>query len=447
MKYFSIILSFALLIVLTAISTAQTQWTKYSVNPVMGPGPTGSWDDQNVGMPCVILVADTFHMWYDGNWDDAGIVGNGGIGHATSVDGVTWEKDTLNPVLLPTAGSWDSELVSQATVIFDSTNALFHMWYAGAGPNPSDPTYIGHATSTDGGNWIKDDTHNPVLSPGSSGEWDDWGPYASCVILIDTTYYMWYDALEINTNYWSIGCATSADGILWTKYDDPTTTNPPYAESDPVLNRGISTEWDYPDVRAENVIFDGIKFHMFYTGGSWLPYEIGYAYSLNGINWTKDTLNNPVLQKGPASSWDDHAVFNSSVLLSSNNDSLKMWYAGVASNGLMTSKIGYATAPADCVVSIRLLNKNLPNGYVLHQNYPNPFNPTTNIEFSIPKSEFVTLKVFNVLGEEVATLVSERLTSGTYKYDWDASSLASGVYLYRIQAGAFQQIKKMILIK
>lgn len=85
--------------------------------------------------------------------------------------------------------------------------------------------------------------------------------------------------------------------------------------------------------------------------------------------------------------------------------------------------------------------------YLLSQNYPNPFNPTTNIEFSIPKSEFVTLNVYNILGEEVATMVSERLTAGQYKYDWDASSLASGVYLYRIQAGEYVDAKKMILLR
>jgi hypothetical protein len=95
-----------------------------------------------------------------------------------------------------------------------------------------------------------------------------------------------------------------------------------------------------------------------------------------------------------------------------------------------------------------------PKEYSLRQNYPNPFNPTTNIEFSIPKSEFVTLKIYNILGEEVATLVSERLTAGSYKYDWparssggDASSLSSGVYFYKIKAGAFQQINKMILLR
>ena len=89
----------------------------------------------------------------------------------------------------------------------------------------------------------------------------------------------------------------------------------------------------------------------------------------------------------------------------------------------------------------------LPGKIELIQNYPNPFNPTTNIEFSIPKSEFVTLKVYNILGEEVATLASERLAAGKYKYDWDASRLASGVYLYRIQADDFVESKKMVLLR
>jgi len=85
--------------------------------------------------------------------------------------------------------------------------------------------------------------------------------------------------------------------------------------------------------------------------------------------------------------------------------------------------------------------------FVLYPAYPNPFNPTTNIEFSIPKSGFVTLKVYNILGEEVATLVSKKLTAGKYKYDWDAGRLASGVYLYRIQSGDYFDVKKMILLR
>jgi hypothetical protein len=91
--------------------------------------------------------------------------------------------------------------------------------------------------------------------------------------------------------------------------------------------------------------------------------------------------------------------------------------------------------------------RSIPLRYDLKQNYPNPFNPETYIQFLIPNSEFVTLKIYNVLGEEVATLVSRKLTAGKYQYEWDASSLASGVYLYRIQAGDYVESRKMILMR
>ena len=80
---------------------------------------------------------------------------------------------------------------------------------------------------------------------------------------------------------------------------------------------------------------------------------------------------------------------------------------------------------------------NVPPSFELQQNYPNPFNPITTIEFDLPKSSDVTLKVYNILGEEVATLVSDKLYAGSYLYEWDASKLASGVYLYRLRAGEY----------
>ncbi len=88
-----------------------------------------------------------------------------------------------------------------------------------------------------------------------------------------------------------------------------------------------------------------------------------------------------------------------------------------------------------------------PVTYSLSQNYPNPFNPSTNIKFSIEKSGFVTLKVYNILGQEVATLLNKELTVGSYTYTFDASKLSSGIYLYSVQSGNFTQTKKMILMK
>ncbi len=92
-------------------------------------------------------------------------------------------------------------------------------------------------------------------------------------------------------------------------------------------------------------------------------------------------------------------------------------------------------------------NLTFPEEFKLNQNYPNPFNPSTTIEFALPKSAFVALKVYNLLGEEVATLVAEHRSAGIYKIDWDAKNLASGMYLYRLEAGDFVQTKKLIVMR
>jgi len=89
----------------------------------------------------------------------------------------------------------------------------------------------------------------------------------------------------------------------------------------------------------------------------------------------------------------------------------------------------------------------IPNQVQLYQNYPNPFNPKTTIEFSLPHTEFVTLKIYNILGEELATLVSEKLAAGGYKYEWDASDMVSGVCFYKLEAGQSIQVRKMLLVR
>ncbi len=89
----------------------------------------------------------------------------------------------------------------------------------------------------------------------------------------------------------------------------------------------------------------------------------------------------------------------------------------------------------------------IPRAFALSQNFPNPFNPSTTIEFALPKSSFVTLKIFDLLGNEVATLVAEKLPAGKHQRVWEAKGLASGVYLYRLEAGEFVQTRKLILLR
>jgi len=88
-----------------------------------------------------------------------------------------------------------------------------------------------------------------------------------------------------------------------------------------------------------------------------------------------------------------------------------------------------------------------PIKFELYQNYPNPFNPSTTIQFDIPKASFLTLKVYNVLGQEVATLVNEKREAGRYEVGFNASTLSSSVYFYRLVAGDFIAVKKFMLLK
>jgi len=90
----------------------------------------------------------------------------------------------------------------------------------------------------------------------------------------------------------------------------------------------------------------------------------------------------------------------------------------------------------------------LTNGYVLYNNYPNPFNPSTTIAFELPTTGKVTLKIFNILGEEISTLVSDRLSAGSYSYEWSRpDGIPSGVYFYRLEAAGYVRTRKMVLMR
>jgi len=94
-----------------------------------------------------------------------------------------------------------------------------------------------------------------------------------------------------------------------------------------------------------------------------------------------------------------------------------------------------------------LIGQNENVSYSLFQNYPNPFNPSTKINFNVSKSVFVTIKVYDLLGREVTTLVNENKPAGDYSIQFDGSKLVSGIYFYRMQAGDFVQSKKLVLLK
>ncbi len=119
-----------------------------------------------------------------------------------------------------------------------------------------------------------------------------------------------------------------------------------------------------------------------------------------------------------------------------------------ADNGLPLGDLNwYPDKKQEWITGVEEINSNIPSKFTVKQNYPNPFNPTTNIEFSIPLKSKVSLKVFNVLGQEVAQLVNKELAAGNYNVNFDASNLTSGIYFYTLSSSNFTQTKKMILLQ
>ncbi len=119
---------------------------------------------------------------------------------------------------------------------------------------------------------------------------------------------------------------------------------------------------------------------------------------------------------------------------------------GDFSTPLWSGRACFVIGPVGTGVNV-IPGDGLPKEFALMQNYPNPFNPATQINFELPVKSEVSLKIYNLLGQEVATLVNEEKAAGRYSADWNASALASGVYFYKLEAGSFVQTKKMILMK
>lgn len=178
---------------------------------LLAAGGAGTYDELGSADPTVIYDGPgDWKMWFDakngiGIWDQ--------LGYATSVDGTTWANQG-GVIARGSAGSWDDGFIHHPTVI--KYNGVYYMYYTG-GKNDTSGYCIGLATSTDGVNWTKNLT-NPVLSPGASGQWDDYNVRPSCPILIGNIWYMWYWGFgNADPSDHAMGLASSRDLINWTK--------------------------------------------------------------------------------------------------------------------------------------------------------------------------------------------------------------------------------------
>jgi predicted GH43/DUF377 family glycosyl hydrolase len=277
----------------------------HEANPVLQRSNNPEWDNQFIDPGGMVQHDGMFHMFFNGiNGFPAPV----GVGYATSPDGYSWTRQVSEPVLSANAlrdtnfpGS--NLFVTSALVELDETWILY-FYTLGAG-GFTGPGEIGRATApAPTGPWTIDP--DPMLNPGPSGTWDDVQVSGPNVLKTVNGYIMYYDALGTGSTS-MIGMATSSDGVLWQKYDDPATADPAFAESDPVL-RVSDDGWDSKRVIDPNVIETPDGFEMIYLAtsgsGKFAPGEFafGAATSPDGIEWTKSDLN-PVLSNKDHSQW------------------------------------------------------------------------------------------------------------------------------------------------
>lgn len=191
----------------------------------------------------------------------------------------------------------------------------------------------------------------------------------------------------------------------------------------------------------------GVYEEMKGIGGTspWNPAAPVFLENQTGLLHSKYMLidadlmtSNPIVQTG-SFNYSNNATFD-------NDENVMIIYDSLMANQYYQDFVKRYT-DAGGTIGISHIENSVTENYFMKQNYPNPFNPTTTIEFGIPKQEFVSLKVYDMLGREVSTLVSQNLNQGVYKYTFQTSGLSSGMYFYVLNSGTFKQTKQMVLIK
>ncbi len=186
-------------------------------------------------------------------------------------------------------------------------------------------------------------------------------------------------------------------------------------------------EWtvDVPSSGSYNLIFR-------YANDSWpRPLELK----------VNETIKEASLKFPATGAWTNWEEVSSTQSLNAGENIIRLTAIGLSGSNIDELRVD------EGINSLNESTNIIPNMFVLHQNYPNPFNPTTKIKYSIPVGSFVSIKVFDLLGREIITLVNEKKQQGTYQVEFDGKNLSNGIYYYRIITGDFTETKKFILMK
>jgi len=263
-----------------ATSTDGKNWTKYSGNPILEVGPSGSYDDKYAHKACVVYKDGVYYLFYSAQQE--GGPRTIALATATNPEG-PYTKYENNPILTPTE-SWEGDFLDCPCVMYDEEEGIWKMWYSAGETDPSskEPKYWCYATSTDGKNWTKY-SENPIASPPNDGSWQSKGLGGCCVLKINGKYYNYHNGFDDN-NVSRIGYATSSDGISWDLE----------ASKGVILDLGPSGSWDDYQVYRPNVIIIGNEKKLYYNASDGsterigLASFVGYEQKLDSEKWVVD---------------------------------------------------------------------------------------------------------------------------------------------------------------
>ncbi len=300
-----------------AIATPSFRWgelERHSANPVLRAVPN-SWEAIWFVVDSVIEAGGEYRMYYS-----AAVASDkktSKLGLATSRDGVTWERHKANPIW---QNAWHNFLRDVRVRQFGPED--FWIYYSDG------DRHLDLARSTDGIHWTNY-AHNPILKP--SQAWEDLVMQPS-VLKTGDTWRMWYSTYGRKPRV--TGCATSTDGIHWNKH-----------AANPVLPLGSPGEWDDYSAFQPAVFEQDGCFHMIYTGSckaNETGYRLGYAWSKNGLSWTKSPQN-PIVAPGAKGAWDGGKI-SCPTLLRTGPRTFNIYYSGARTPTATYEGIGLVRA-------------------------------------------------------------------------------------------------------
>ncbi len=413
----------------------------YNMKDLGSPVPSGTWTEQTSGVTSVLYsvspVSDNV-CW---------VSGASGVVLRTTNKGVTWTSvgGTI-PTSLPLycISAWDA---NNAIVTGTTSGGVMSLY---ATTNGGTTWTLGSTHAGFGDDlWMTSATNGYYIGDPISGNWDmmattnagiNWSAWATVPTTNTSGTYnnaacffgsqVWFESVGLSAIHYS-----SNMGLNWSTQTIPLSeiTAIAFVSSTRGLAGGSSTS---PGLLSTTN-----------AGVNWTAITNPYATSsLSGIVGASTTWWVAQQGTGISISTNDGATFSTAYTapagsyyhMAKSRSGATIW--AIRSNGGISR---YGTP----IVNVTPIGTEIPADYALSQNYPNPFNPSTKINFAIPKSGMVSLKVYNILGKEVATLVNQNMNAGTYNYEFNASNLSSGIYFYKLDVNGFTSVKKMTLVK